>query len=135
MSREKNANDLRSTILFVEDEDELRWEMRKFLEGLGYHILMAQKEKDALELLHDSGLPIDLILINQRVMSDDALATGRRIRDLGKISEQVPVVVIPHEFNDGKEGTDQRVGGNDHKTYMTSTDQLENLLKRFAPTG
>lgn len=135
MKQDKTRNDVRRTILFVEDEEELRREMRRFLEGLGYQILMAEQEKDALEVVQGWSSPIDLILINQRMISDEALTVGRRIRDLGEISEQVPVVVIPYEFSNGKEGTDQCVGGNDHKSYMTSTAQLGNLLQRFAPTS
>ena len=94
---------------------------------------MTATEEESLRLLHDGNQAIRLILINQAAVSDVALETARRIRDLGRLGEETPIVVLPSEFEDEKEGSDQVVGLNDYKSYITTTDQLENLLKRVLP--
>lgn len=74
---------------------------------------------------HDA---VKLILINQRMVSDDALAAGRRIREHVNVSNSAPVIVLPFEFRKELEGTDENMGGQDYKSYMTSEQQLEDLL-------
>jgi hypothetical protein len=53
---------------------------------------------------HDA---VKLILINQRMVSDDALAAGRRIREHVNVSNSAPVIVLPFEFRKELEGTDE----------------------------
>ena len=71
---------------------------------------------------------IQLILMNQRMLSDDALAAGRRIREHVNVPNSAPVIVLPFEFTKEFEGTDKNMGGGDYKSYMTSEKQLEDLL-------
>lgn len=108
--------------------------MKGFLEGLGYHVLVTANEQESLRLLREVKPAISLILVNQGLVSDRALETGRRIRNLGELSEEVPIVVLPSEYEDEKEGSDQPMGGNDYKSYMTTTWQLECLLKKALQT-
>jgi CheY-like chemotaxis protein len=102
---------------------------------LGYDVLLTASEEESLRVLRDGKQAISLILINQAAVSDVVLATARRIRDLGQLGEETPIVVLPSEFENEKEGSDQVVGPNDYKSYITTTDQLENLLKRVLPTN
>ena len=96
-------------------------------------MLLTATEEESLRVLRDGKQAISLILINQAAVSDIVLETARRIRDLAKLGEETPIVVLPSEFEDEKEGSDQVVGPNDYKSYITTTDQLENLLKRVLP--
>ena len=118
----------RKTILLVEDDQEIREYMKRFLEDLGYEVALAINEQDSLNLIDDPPASVQLILMNQRMVSDDALAAGRRIRKHVNISSSVPVIVLPLEFRKEMEGTDENMGGRDYKSYMTSEHQLENLL-------
>ena len=110
-------------------------ELKSFLERLGYDVLLTATEEESLQVLRDGKQAISLILINQAAVSDIVLETARRIRDLAQLGEETPMVVLPSEFEDEKEGSDQVVGPNDYKSYITTTDQLENLLKRVLPTN
>jgi len=118
----------RKAILLVEDDQEIRDYMKRFLEDLGYQVALASNEKDSLDLVSQPHAPVDLILMNQRMVSDDALAAGRRIREHVNVSNSAPVIVLPFEFRKEMEGTDENMGGRDYKSYMTSEQQLEDLL-------
>jgi CheY-like chemotaxis protein len=118
----------RKIILLVEDDQEIREYMKKFLEDLGYEVALASNEKDSLNLMSGPQAAVQLILMNQRMVSDDALAAGRRIREHVNVSNSAPVIVLPFEFRKEMEGTDENMGGRDYKSYMTSEQQLEDLL-------
>ena len=118
----------RNTILLVEDDQETREYMKRFLEELGYDVALATNEKDSLNLMSEPHAAVQLILMNQAMVSDDALAAGRRIREHVSVSNSVPVIVLPFEFRNEMEGTDENMGGRDYKSYMTSEQQLEDLL-------
>lgn len=68
------------TILLVEDDRELREYMQRFLEDLGYLVAVATDEADSLRLVDAEQTQIQLILLNQRMLSDAALAAGGRLR-------------------------------------------------------
>lgn len=118
----------RKTILLVEDDSEIREAMKRFLEDLGYDVELAINEKDSLSLMSGAHASVQLILMNQRMVSGDALAAGRRIREHVNVSNSAPVIVLPFEFCKEMEGTDENMGGRDYKSYMTSEQQLEDLL-------
>lgn len=117
----------RKTILLVEDDQETSEYMKRFLEDLGYDVALAINEQESLSLINDPA-SVQLILMNQRMVSDDALAAGRRIRKQVIVSSLAPVIVLPFEFRKEMEGTDENMGGRDYKSYMTSEQQLEDLL-------
>jgi two-component system cell cycle sensor histidine kinase/response regulator CckA len=51
-----------STVLLVEDEEAVRQLVRRILEGRGYKVLLARHGGEALELIHQTDLPIHLLL-------------------------------------------------------------------------
>ena len=127
----KNEQIRLPSILLIEDDDEVRVGIARMLETSGYRVVSAANELESASAITDAGSDIGLILVSQRAASDDALAAGRRIRKDAGIGDLVPVVVIPSEFVKEMEGQDENVGGSDHKTYMTSQEQLEELLNRL----
>jgi hypothetical protein len=60
-------------------------------------------------------------------------ALGRRVRDHFKMGLDIPVVVLPAEFEKELEGKDEGVGGRDYKSYLADCQQLEALLSRLLP--
>ena len=120
-------------ILLIEEDEEVREGLRRILEAKGYQVVLAANETECAKALTGTKLEIGLILISQKAGSDEALAAGRRIRTQAKGSDSAPVIVIPNEYVDKMEGKDENVGGTDHKIYMTSVMQLEELLNRLLP--
>lgn len=125
---EEMAEETRPSILLVEDDHEIRGYMEQFLVGMGYDVEVGTDEEDSLRRISGNRRKVKLILVNQRMLSDDALSAGRRIRAHVNVANSAPVVVLPFEFRKELEGTDQNVGGPDYKSYMTSEKQLEDLL-------
>ncbi len=121
------------TILLVEDDEEVRESLPRLLERRGFRVLTATDEQGANKLLDDPQVAVDLILVNQKMASDEAVAVGRRIRQYGKLDNAVPIVVLPDEFSRDNEGQDQSVGGNDYKSYINDEEQLDALLDRLLP--
>lgn len=54
--------------------------MKRFLQDLGYDVTLAATEKDSLALMSEPHAGVGLILLNERMLSSDAFAAGRRIR-------------------------------------------------------
>jgi len=128
-------NDSRTgpAILFVEDDEEVCDPIAARLQQAGYSVLVARNEEDAVHNLAGDQFPIGLILVNQKMPSDEALVIGRRIRERARLDPSVPMIVLPYEYEAAVEGTDQPVGDNDYKTYMVDIDQLTTLIKRLFP--
>lgn len=81
----------KKTILIVEDEKDILFTLREFLESENYHVLVAENGSEAMELLKNSGIP-DLILLDMKmpVMNGWEFA----IEFLDKHDHQSPIVVI-----------------------------------------
>lgn len=122
------ATKTRPSILLVEDDQETREPMKRFLEELGYDVEVGTDEGDSLRMISGDHRKVKLILLSQKMLSDDALCAGRRIREHVNVANSAPVVVLPFEFRNELEGTDENMGGRDYKSYMTSEQQLEDLL-------
>ena len=81
----------KKTILIVEDEKDILFTLKDFLESENYHILVAENGVEAMELLKTSGIP-DLILLDMKmpIMNGWEFA----IEFLDKHDHQSPIVVI-----------------------------------------
>ena len=116
------------TILFLEDDEEVRDELSLLLGSNGYQILMAEDESEAVAVLDHASEKVDLILVNQKMTSEEALAIGRRLRKHPRAGESAPVVVLPLEFDHNLEGTNVKVGCDDYKAFINNSEQLQEFL-------
>jgi len=124
---------VRPTILLVEDDEEIRDQMKDLLQRQGYLVVLVFDEHESNDVVGGNNLKIGLIVIDQKMVSDEALAAGRRIRQHAHVGDSVPVVVIPFEFSKEMEGKDECMGGSDYKSYIANSTQLETLLARLLP--
>lgn len=122
----------RGTILLVEEDEDVRPNLRRNLQKDGYRVLLALDEEDALERVDGGGVPADLVLIDLVDKSaDEVLQVGRRIREHAKYDGHTPLVVLAEKYGADVEGTDVNVGDNDWITYLEDREQLNNLLARL----
>lgn len=119
------------TILFLEDDEEVRDDLSLLLGSNGYQILMAENENEAVAVLDHSSEKVDLILVNQKMTSEEALAVGRRLRKHPRAGESAPVVVLPLEFDSKLEGTNERIGGGEYKAFINNSQQLQEFLDQL----
>jgi CheY-like chemotaxis protein len=128
MSREQGHQ---ATIFLVEEDDDTRPLLRKSLQRYGYRVTVAVDEEDALERV-SGGIQADLMLVNLvGKLPEEALSTGRRIREHAKYDGHTPLVVMAEKYGEDLEGTDVNVGGNDWITYPEDAEQLQHLLARL----
>lgn len=124
------------TIFLLEEDEDVRPTLRRYLQKNGYRVLLAIDEEDALERVDGKGVPVDLLLIDlvDRT-ADEVLQVGRRVRERAKYEGQTPLVVLAEKYGADVEGTDVNVYENDWITYLEDRDQLKNLLGRLtSPT-
>jgi CheY-like chemotaxis protein len=125
------TQELQRTIFLLEEDDDTRPVLKRNLQSYGYHVVVALDEEDALERM-SGGVEADLILVDTvGVSPDDALNSGRRIRQYAKQNGHTPLVVMAEKYGADVEGTDVNVGKNDWITYLEDPGQLKNLLARL----
>jgi len=124
MNKLSNTNPI---ILVVEDVHETRDGIEKLLKADGYRVVVARDERDAIESAHRNWP--DLILLSLAGKPHGVIATARRIRELAKMGENVPVVVFYVE--EIAEGEEVAIGQNVHLTRPDNFDQLRSQLARL----
>ena len=77
-------------ILVVDDEEQIRGVLRKFLGSMGYEVETAQ---DGIEALSKLDLDIDLVLLDIKMPGMDGFETARRIRESPE-HQDLPVIMV-----------------------------------------
>ena len=123
------------TIFVVEEDDETRKPLVANLRGVGYRVVTALDEQDALGRVGGGGVQADLVLVNLVGKgAAEVLAAGRRVRRRAEYDGRTPLVVMPEKYGKDVEGTEVNVEGNDWVFYLgEEPDQLRNLLARLLP--
>jgi CheY-like chemotaxis protein len=122
------------TILFIEEDDDTRPLMKRSLERMGYHVVVALEETDAVERVSSRRLQPDLILLNiVGVSVDAALDSARRVRRAAELDNRTPLIVLADEYGEELEGHDVQVSENEYVTYLEDHEQLARLLERLLP--
>ena len=123
------------TILLIEEDDETRRPLVENLRGVGYRVVVALDEEDAMDRVGGGGVPADLVLVNLVGKPEGELpGAGRRVREHAKYDGRTPLVVMPEKYGKDVEGTEVNVGGNDWVFYLgEEPGRLRNLLARLLP--
>jgi len=77
------------TVLVIDDDNNMRWVIRRALTQAGYNVAMAASGEEGLELLAQE--PIDLVLLDLKMPGLDGLGVLRRFR---QGSAEVPVILL-----------------------------------------
>ena len=121
------------TIFLIEEDNVTRAVLKRSLARYGYRVSVAVDEEDAFDRVSNGLMRADLVVIDVVGKSvEDALQTGRRIREQAKLDGNTPLVVMAEKYGKDLEGTDENVGGNDWIFYLgEEPEQLQNLLQRL----
>jgi DNA-binding response OmpR family regulator len=115
-----------SRILIVEDDQETRDSIRELLKHDGYQVDSARDEDEAVERAQRNHP--DLILISLGGAPEQVIAAAQRIRIIGDLTQQTPIVIFSLETV--PEGAEQELNGNIHVTVPDNFNQLRALLTR-----
>ncbi len=89
-------NDKSPTILVVDDEDVIRFALRKKLTRIGYNVISLEKAEDVLYLIKNDNVKIDLIITDIKLRKMDGIELMRRIKSL---DDPIPVLIITGHGN------------------------------------
>jgi DNA-binding response OmpR family regulator len=133
MHENKNS---RPTIFLVEEDNNARLPVTRRLRECGYRLLVAASLEDAFEWTNGTAyIHADLVLVNLlSILPEEALSSGRHLRQHCKYDENTPVVVMPEKIPEDLEGTNQKVTEREWICYFADTDQLLRLLARLLTT-
>jgi CheY-like chemotaxis protein len=120
-------NDLRLTILVVEDIEETRDGIEMLLKADGYRVEAARNEQYAVESAWRRRP--DLILVGLGGTLRDVIATAHQIRERANLGNYAPVVGFCMGEVDA--GDEIAVGQNIYVTCPDNFNQLRNLLARL----
>jgi DNA-binding response OmpR family regulator len=124
----------RPIIFLIEEDDDTRPLMKENLARLGYRVLLALDEEDAMQRVGGGQVDADLVLLNLVGKSaDEVLEIGKRICKHARFDGQMPLVIMAEKYGDDVEGTNVNVSENNWITYLEEPDQLQNLLARLLP--
>ena len=113
-------------ILIVEDEKEILYTLKEFLEGENYIVLTAENGFEAMKLLKNSGIP-DLILLDMKmpVMNGWEFA----IEFLANYDHNSPIVVITAASDAEQRAKDISAVGWAEKPF--DLEKLLTLVKKY----
>lgn len=118
----------RSTILLVDDNEDSRIMLRRFLDSHGYRVLEAVNGLEAVELAQ-SECP-DLILLDLNMPVLDGLVATERIRASRAACRNVPIIAITAFDTYGMKEAALEAGCNSYISKPVDFDQITRLLHR-----
>jgi DNA-binding response OmpR family regulator len=112
-----------TTVLVVDDEDDIVALMRDFLEAEGYQVLTAANGHDALAAL--AGSTIDCVLLDVMMPGLSGFDVLRRIRE----SSQVPVLFLSARQEDSDKIRGLGLGGDDYIVKSSTPGEIVARVK------
>jgi two-component system cell cycle response regulator DivK len=117
-----------TTILVVDDDDDVRAMIVQFLSSQGYQIVQAANSNEAQQLALDS-LP-DLILMDIAMPHVDGLTAVWRMREHPALAE-IPVVILSAYDSYDLRAEAASTGCQGYLTKPVEPDQLKTLIKQI----
>ena len=116
-----------STILVVEDSDDIRATLRTFLQVSGYRVAEAANGREAVEFVQRRCPDLILMDINMPVM--DGIQATERIRQCKDACERVPILAITAYDTYGMEEAALEAGCDDYILKPVDFTRLEKTIE------
>ena len=117
----------KARILLAEDNHVNQKVIREMLQGQGYSITVVANGAEAVQSVRD--LPFDLVLMDVQMPEMDGLEATRKIRQLGKDAETLPIIGVTARALKGDRERVMQMGMND---YMTKPINRTELYEKIA---
>lgn len=114
------------TVLLVDDYDDSRFMLKKYLELIGYSVVEAANGQEAIEMA-ERACP-DLILLDLNMPVIDGLVAAERIRASRTDCQHVPIIAITAFDTYGMKEAAFEAGCNGYIAKPVDFDQVEKLL-------
>ncbi len=121
---------LASTVLVVEDDEDIRLAMRLALEDFGYRVIEAGNGEEAVEAAWRTCPSIILMDLSLPIL--DGLTATRRIREDPQMKE-VPIVAVTAQHESQFRANALAAGCNAYTTKPIDFDWLNDLIIQLLP--
>jgi CheY-like chemotaxis protein len=119
---------VRPTILVVDDFEDTRWLLRTWLEGKGFRVIEAENGLEAVSEAQTAAP--DLIIMDLEMPELDGLAATRQIRSLAKLAG-VPIVAVSAYGAEQFRGPALQAGCNEYVSTPFDPAELERLIRSY----
>jgi CheY-like chemotaxis protein len=116
-----------STILLVEDVEEIRDAAAELLTADGYRVAPARDEEDAV--LRVTLQPPNILLVNLPGPCPHVVEIALRIREQAALSQDIPILIFGADTI--SEGAELEIEGNIHLISPDNFDQLRECIRRL----
>jgi DNA-binding response OmpR family regulator len=116
-----------STILLVEDVEEIRDAAAELLTANGYCVVPARNEEDAV--LRATLQPLNILLVNLPGPCPHVVEIALRIRERAALSQDIPILIFGVDTI--AEGAELEIEGNIHLISPDNFDQLRECIRRL----
>jgi DNA-binding response OmpR family regulator len=116
-----------STILLVEDVEEIRDAAAELLTADGYRVALARDKEDAV--LRATLQPPNILLVNLPGPCSHILEVALRIREQAALSQDIPILIF--DADSISEGAELEIEGNIHLISPDNFDQLRECIRRL----
>lgn len=107
----------RGRILVVDDEEEIRDILRRFLERDGFEVVLARDGHEALKLVKS---PVDLLIQDLMIPGPDGLEVTREVRK----TSHVPILILTARGEEADRVAGLELGADDYLTKPFSSREL-----------
>ena len=127
----RNSQSRNPLVLMVEDQDEVRGEMKEVLELNGYRVIDTDNGQDAVKRARF--IPPGLVLVDLDVPLLYELVAARQIIKSAQLGLLPVVIVTREDALDAAAMMEVGVRRNEYVTRLSDYQQLENLLDYLLP--
>ena len=111
------------TILVVDDEENMRWVLKRALEKSGYEVITSSRGDHALKFL--ASRPVDLVLLDLKMPGMDGISVLRELRQRNVL---VPILLLTAYATVPTAVEATKLGATD---YLRKPFDLEDVLMRI----
>lgn len=116
----------RARILLAEDNHVNQKVVREMLQGQNYSVTVVANGTEAVQSVRD--LPFDLVLMDVQMPEMDGLEATRKIRQLGRDAEVLPIIGVTARAMKGDRERVMQVGMNDYMTKPINRAELHEKI-------
>lgn len=123
--------DKKATLLFAEDSDFFRHQVKGFLEEDGYAVLEAKNGQDAWDIIDKTDQPVDLVITDIEMPVMDGFELTQKLRGDGRF-RHIPVLALTSLAGEEDIVRGKQIGITDYHIKMDREKLLDTVKRQLA---
>jgi two-component system chemotaxis sensor kinase CheA len=114
------------TVLYAEDSDFFRNQIKDFIEAVGYNVIAAEDGMIAWNLLQEHAEKVDLVITDIEMPNLDGYDLSNKIRHDNRFTE-LPIIAVTSMAGDEEIAKGKAVGINEYQIKLDKEKQIDSL--------